>query len=63
MNASIERRVIEGCKLPSTNPLTENELAWIEFLRIVYDDTVPVPNFDQVVSLRQTDRRNPVDRG
>lgn len=48
-----ERRVIEGCKLPSTDPLTGNELAWIEFLRIAYADQVPAPNFDQVVQLRQ----------
>lgn len=63
MSASTERQVIDGCKLPSTDPLTENELAWIEFLRIVYADHVPAPNFDQVVLLRQTDRRNPVDKG
>jgi hypothetical protein len=63
VTASTERRVVEGCKLPSTGPLTGNELAWIEFLRIVYADEVPAPNFDQVVSLREADRRNPVDRG
>lgn len=52
MIASTGRRLIEGCKLPSTNPLTGNELAWVEFLRIIYADEVPAPNFDQVVQLR-----------
>lgn len=48
-----ERRVIEGCKLPSTDPLTVNELAWIEFLRIIYDGAVPAPTYDQIVELRR----------
>jgi len=62
MSVFTERRVIEGCKLLSAGPLTGHELAWIEFLRIIYDDAVPSPNFDQVVLLGQMDRRNPVDR-
>lgn len=51
-----ERRVIEGCKLPSTDPLTVTELAWIEFLRIVYDGAVPAPTYDQIVQLRRLSR-------
>jgi hypothetical protein len=47
------KRIVEGCKLPTPGPITENELAWVEFLRIVYHDAVPVPTFDQVVRLRQ----------
>jgi hypothetical protein len=62
MSASTEKRVVEGCKLPSVGPITDAEQAWIEFLRIVYDDVVLAPNFDQVVLLRQMDRRNPVPR-
>lgn len=54
-----DRRVVEGCKLPSADPITHDEMTWIEFLRIVYDDAVPAPTFDQVVLLRQLDRRNP----
>jgi hypothetical protein len=56
MSVSAKKRVVEGCKLPSTGPITHDELAWIEFLRIVYDDAVPAPNFDQVVLLRQMRR-------
>lgn len=56
MSASTEKRVVEGCKLPLAGPITHDELAWIEFLRIVYDDAVPAPDFDQVVLLRQMRR-------
>jgi hypothetical protein len=63
MTTFTEKRVVEGYKLPSDSPLTGHELAWIEFLRINYDDVLPAPNFDQVVMLRQMDRRNQVDRG
>jgi hypothetical protein len=51
------KRIVEGCKLPSTGPITDDERAWIEILRIVYDDVVPAPNFDQVVQLREVDQR------
>ena len=60
MSVSAKKRVVEGCKLPSTGPITNDEMTWIEFLRIVYDDAAPAPTFDQVVLLRQLDRRNPV---
>jgi hypothetical protein len=63
MSQSTEKRVFEGCKLPSAGPITHDELAWIEFLRIVNDDVVPAPNFDQVVLLRQNGLRNSVERG
>lgn len=62
MSSSTDKRVVEGCKLPSAGPLTVHELAWVEFLRIVYDDAVPTPNFDQVVLLRQMRRWNSVRR-
>jgi hypothetical protein len=62
MSSCAEKRVVEGCKLPSVSPITDDELAWIEFLRIVYDDAVPAPNFDQIVQLQQMDRRNPMQR-
>jgi hypothetical protein len=60
MNTSTDKRVVEGCKLPSAGPITHDEMTWIEFLRMVYDDAVPAPTFHQVVLLRQMDRRNPV---
>ena len=60
MSVSAKKRVVEGCKLPSADPITYVEMTWVEFLRIVYDDAVPAPTFDQIVLLRQMDRRNPV---
>ena len=60
MSATTDKRIVEGCKLPSAGPITNDEMTWIEFLRIVYDDTLPAPTFDHVVLLRQLDRRNPV---
>lgn len=36
-----DRRVVEGCKLPSTAPLTENERDWIDMLRSVSGDSDP----------------------
>ena len=57
MSACCERRVVGGCKLPSAAPITDDERVWIEFLRIIYDDAVPAPTFDQVVLLRQMGRR------
>jgi hypothetical protein len=46
------RRVVEGFKLPSDAPPTENERIWIEFLRIIYNDEVPAPDSKMVVGLR-----------
>ena len=47
------RRVVDGFKLPSDAPPTENELAWIEFLRIICNDEVPEPDSEIVVGLRE----------
>ena len=46
------RRVVEGFKLPSDAPPTENERVWIEFLRIICNDQVPAPDSEMVVELR-----------
>ena len=46
------RRVVEGFKLPSDAPPTENERIWIEFLRIICNDEVPAPDSKMVVGLR-----------
>jgi homogentisate 1,2-dioxygenase len=34
----IAKRVVDGFKLPSDAPMTENERVWIEFLRIICND-------------------------
>ena len=47
------RRVVEGFKLPSDAPPTENERIWIEFLRIICNDEVPAPDCEMVVGLRE----------
>ena len=33
-------------------PITENERAWIEFLRLTSDDTDPAPTLERVQKLR-----------
>lgn len=35
------RLKVEGFKLPSTDPITESELAWIEMLRCIAGDADP----------------------
>jgi hypothetical protein len=52
-----DKRVVAGCKLPTAGPVTDNERAWVEFLRIIYDCAVPAPSFDQIVLLRRLERR------
>ena len=47
------RRVVEGFKLPSDAPPTENERVWIEVLRIICNDRVPAPDSEMVVGLRR----------
>ena len=42
-------------------PLTENECAWIEFLRLVSGNTDPVPDLISVQSLRLSLTRKPSD--
>ena len=46
-------RVVDGLKLPSDAPITENERVWIEFLRIICNDEVPAPDSEVVVGLRR----------
>ncbi|MEO8243092.1 MAG: hypothetical protein ABI832_12340 [bacterium] len=47
-----ERRVVEGFKLPSTAPITDNELDWIDMLRSIVGDAVPPPSLAAVQALR-----------
>ena len=53
----MHRRVVNGFKLPEYHPPTENELTWIEFLRIISNGTDP--GFDLAASqmLQQFFRR------
>lgn len=47
------QRTVEGFKLPADGAMTENERVWIEFLRIICNDAVPVPDSEMVVGLRK----------
>jgi hypothetical protein len=47
-----DRYVYEGFKLPSTDPITENELAWIDMLRCIVGDPDPPPTCEGVLALR-----------
>lgn len=47
------QRTVDGFKLPWDGSMTENERAWVEFLRIICNDAVPVPDSDMVVGLRK----------
>ncbi len=49
-----DRRVVEGFKLPSYEPPTQNELAWISMLRTIVGDRDPVPTLAAVQALRET---------
>jgi hypothetical protein len=48
-----DRRIVEGFKLPSYAPPTQNESAWISMLRAIVGDSDPVPTLAAVQSLRQ----------
>jgi hypothetical protein len=56
-----DRRVFEGFKLPSTDPVTANELAWIHLLRSGLGDADPPPTLAGVLALGITliDDRHP----
>ncbi|MBI1216929.1 MAG: hypothetical protein GC186_00135 [Rhodobacteraceae bacterium] len=45
-------KVIEGCRLPSDRPLTENERAWVGFIRLVTCEGDPPPTLARVQALR-----------
>lgn len=48
-----DRQVFEGFKLPSTAALTENERAWVDFLRMIVGDRDPAPTLAGVQALRE----------
>ena len=45
------RHVHKGFKVPSTNPITANELAWIHLLRSVQGEADPPPTLAGVLAL------------
>jgi len=47
------QRTVHGFKLPWDGAITENERIWVEFLRIISNDAVPVPDSEMVVRLRK----------
>lgn len=49
-----DRRVVEGFKLPSTGPITENEFAWVEMLRLVVGDDDPPPTSGAALAFRRS---------
>ena len=42
-----------GFRLPSSHPVTENELAWTGFLRLITDGTDPAPTLVRIQAFRQ----------
>ena len=48
------RWIVEGFKLPSYAPPTQNELAWISMLRAIVGDSDPVPTLAAIQALRET---------
>ena len=48
-----DRRVVEGFKLPSTGPITANEFAWIEVLRLIVGDADPPPASAAIQAFRR----------
>lgn len=44
MNTSkIDKRVVEGVRLPNDGPANHNEMQWLQLLRLVFRDDVPAP--------------------
>lgn len=46
MTSGERRRVVNGFRLPSRSPLTENEWRWIETLRAIAGDSDPAISYD-----------------
>ena len=46
-----DRKVVAGFKLPYKAPLTSNELAWIDMLRMIVGDSDPKPTFAAVQAM------------
>jgi hypothetical protein len=50
-------RVMDGVRLPVDSSLTENERAWVEFMRLTSRNANPAPTLRSVQALRQTELR------
>ena len=48
-----ERHVVEGFRLPEAEELTENEPAWVGFIRAASMQTDPAPSLVCVQALRR----------
>ena len=48
-----DRLVVEGFRLPSTAPITDNERDWIDMLRCIVGDADPSPTLPGVQALRR----------
>jgi hypothetical protein len=48
----IDVMTVEGVRLPSGRALTENEWAWVTFLRLASCEADPVPTLGRVQTLR-----------
>ncbi len=46
-------KIVAGMRLPGSHALTENEVAWVEFIRLASCETDPVPTLSRVQVLRQ----------
>ena len=44
---------VAGFKLPSERPISQNERAWIEFLRLASSDSDPAPTLRHVQAMRR----------
>ena len=44
---------VTGFRLPSNRPISQNERAWIEFLRLVSSDSDPAPKLRLVQAMRR----------
>lgn len=52
MSSRVTRTYL-GSERPWENPITDNERAWIEFIRLASYDTDPSPTLETVQALRQ----------
>jgi len=46
------KRVIDGVRLPDDSSLTENERAWVEFIRLVSEGKDPPPTLRHMALLK-----------
>ena len=48
---------LPGANFRLDGPFNENEMLWVEMLRLLFHDRVPVPNLPLVQTLREAARR------